>query len=118
MFAFIVAVFCCVLWVPAIQLFADLVFLQRDGALNLVMWVPGIKLAKCPIIQGFASSLLGTQLPVAPAVAFYKAYLLIRTAFSCHASQALSAAHVLLLTSLKKKKKELKACRCHVITSI
>lgn len=89
MFGFIVVGFCCVLRVPAIQLFAYLVSLQRDDTLNLVMWVPEIKLAKCSIVQGFASSLLGTQLTVVLAVAFKKAYLLIRTAFSCHASQAL-----------------------------
>lgn len=62
--------------------------LPKDDALNLelAIRVPGIKLAKCPSIQGFASSLLGTQLPATLAVASYKAYLIAGTAFSCHAS--------------------------------
>lgn len=36
--------------------------LPRADTLNLAIWVPGIKLAKCPIIQGFAFSLFGTHL--------------------------------------------------------
>lgn len=97
MFGFIVVDFCCVLRVPAITSGLQIrcpyrgLRLPKDGTLKLgaTIWVPGIKLAKCPIVQGFASSLLGTQLPVTLAVAFYKAYLLVSTAFSCYAGQAL-----------------------------
>lgn len=61
--------------------------MPKDDTLNLelAIWVPGIKLAKCPSIHGFATSLLGTQLPATLAVAFYKAYLTARTALSCYA---------------------------------
>lgn len=97
MFGFIVVGFCCVLRVPAITSGLQIrcpcrgLRLPKDDTLKLgvTIWVPGIKLAKCPIIQGSASSLLGAQLPVTLAVAFYKAYMLVRTAFTCHASQAL-----------------------------
>lgn len=46
----------------------------KDDTLNLelAIWVPGIKLVKCPSIQGFATSLLGTQLPATLAVDFTK----------------------------------------------
>lgn len=49
--------------------------LPKCDALNLGLnvSVPGIILAKCPSIQGFASSLLGMQLPATLAVTFYKA---------------------------------------------